>query len=105
MNIFSALVKIVKAANQNYRETQEDKMLHQMKQEAIIQERRSKALLKEQIEELLEVINIKGYTGIQIAIAKECEPYLEEVMFGMEAEITPLPNGEYLLESKEVLLT
>ena len=101
MNIFTALAQIIKAANENYRESQEDKQLYNMRQEAIIQERRSKALLKEKLEELIEVINVGGYTGLLIEISKECEPYISEVMQGVDAELTPLNNGRYLLQVTE----
>lgn len=104
MNIFSAIGRVVKAANQNFRETQREKELFAMKREAIIQERRSKALLKAQLEELLIVVNDNDYKALIIEIAKECEPFVEEATLGLECEITPMGNGRYLLEPKEVLL-
>lgn len=104
MNIFTAIGQVIKAANTNYREQQREKELYAMKREAIIQERRSKALLKSQLEELLIIVNDKGYKALVIEIARECEPFVEEAQMGLECEITSMGNGKYLLEPKEVIL-
>lgn len=104
MNIFTAIRDVVRAANSNYRETQQEKVLFNMKQEAIIQERRSRALLRSQLEELLVVASENAYKGFVIEIAKECEPFVEEALVGLECECTPMGNGKYLLEPKEEVL-
>lgn len=104
MNIFTALREIIKAANANYREQQKERELFAMKREAIVQERRSLALLKSQLEDLLIAIDTSGCKALIIRIAPECEPFVEEAQMGLECEITPMGDGKYLLEPKEVLL-
>lgn len=106
MNVFTALKKIINAANDNYKATQQDKQMFDMKQASIIQERNICALLKEQLEDLLHAMEEHDYSATRIQIAKECEPFINEAMIGMEAELTCMDaiEGIYLFSMREEVL-
>lgn len=104
MNIFTAIYKVIKAANTGYLESQEDKKNFSLRQEAIIQEKNAKALLREQIEQLLNVANKKGLRALEIEVIPECDIYVNEVTDDMECEIISLGDCKYLLQPKEVIL-
>lgn len=106
MNIFIALKTIIDAANANYKATQQDKKMFDMKQAGIIQERNTRALLKEQLDDLLRAMEENNYSVVKIRIAKECEPYIAETMIGIEAELTCLKadEGVYLFSRNEEVL-
>ena len=104
MNIFTSIYKIIKAANKGYLESQEDKKNFSLRQEAIIQEKNAKALLRDQINQLLTVAIKKDIKALTIEIAPECDIYVDEVTSDLECEIISLGNHKYLLQPKEVIL-
>lgn len=104
MNVFQAIGKVIKAANTSYLESVEEKKNFSMRQEAIIQEKNHKALLREQLEQLLTVANEMGYKALQIEIVPECDIYVSEVIEGLECELVSLGEGQYLLKPEEVIL-
>jgi len=105
MNIFTAIYRVIKAANTSYLESIEDKKNFNMQQEAVIQERSSRALLKKQLQGFISVLNSSDtLDGIQVEVSPGCDKYVGEVAEHLECIITPIGNRNYILMSKEETL-
>lgn len=105
MNIFTAIKTIFNALTINHNEMKEDREIFRTRQATIIQEKRYKALLMEQLLSINNAAIKENVVSMKIQIADECLPYVKEIESKIDASLFSLGDGIFLMTPAEVFIS